>query len=91
VPYEPNLYPAYVVVRAVPRDGTAIIGTRVNEDSFTIQVRDGTGRLHSLRKVGLARLETQEATSLMPSYRGALTAAEIDDLVAYLMTLQGEP
>lgn len=91
VPYEPNLYPAYVVVRAVARDGTAILGTCVNEDSFTIQVREVPGRLHSLRKSSLARLETQEATSLMPSYRGALTAAEIDDLVAYLMTLRGGP
>ena len=91
VPYEPNLYPAYVVVRAVALDGTAIVGTPVNEDSFTVQVRDAAGRLHSLRKAGLARLETQEATSLMPSYRGALSAAEVDDVVAYLATLRGEP
>jgi putative heme-binding domain-containing protein len=91
VPYEPNIYAAYLVVRAVPRGGAEIMGTRVNEDSFTIQVRDGAGRLHSLRKADLSTLEKQEATSLMPSYRGALTAAEVDDLVAYLMTLRGEP
>jgi putative heme-binding domain-containing protein len=91
VPYEPNIYAAYVVVRAVPRDGAAIVGACLNEDSFTIQVRDGAGRLHSLRKAELASLEKPEAASLMPSYRGALTAGEIDDLVAYLMTLRGEP
>jgi putative heme-binding domain-containing protein len=91
VPYEPNTYAAYIVVRAVSRGGATIAGARVNEDSFTIQVRDAAGRLHSLRKADLASLEKQEAGSLMPSYRGTLTQGEIDDLVAYLMTLRGEP
>lgn len=91
VPYEPNIYAAYLVVRAVPRRGAAIVGARVNEDSFTIQVRDATGRLHSLRKAELASLEKQEAGSLMPSYRGTLTPGEIDDVVSYLMTLRAEP
>src|SRR5262249_25605148 len=91
VPYEPNAYDAYLLVRAVPRQGDPIVGTRVNEDSFTIQVRDGAGGLRSLRKADLASLEKQEASSPMPSYRGLLTDGEIDDLVAYLATLRGTP
>ncbi len=90
VPYEPNAYAAYLVVRAVPRQGEPIAGTRVNEDSFTIQVRDSAGTLRSLRKADLASLEKQEAASPMPSYRG-LTDGEIDDLVAYLASLRGTP
>ena len=91
VPYEPNTYAAYLVVRAVLPDGAEIVGARVNEDSFTIQVRDGAGRLQSLRKAELRSLEKKQGSSLMPTYRNALTAAEIDDLVAYLMTLRDEP
>jgi cytochrome c oxidase cbb3-type subunit 3 len=91
VPYEPNTYAAYLVVRAVTRGGAEVVGARVNEDSFTIQVRDGAGRLHSLRKAQLRSLEKKQGASLMPSYRDTLTAAEIDDLVAYLMTLRAEP
>lgn len=91
VPYEPNTYAGYLVVRALTRGGADIVGARVNEDSFTIQVRDGAGRLYSLRKAELLSLEKKEGTSLMPSYRSTLTAAEIDDLVAYLMTLRGDP
>jgi putative heme-binding domain-containing protein len=91
VPYEPNSYAGYLVVRAVTRGGADVVGTRVNEDSFTIQVRDGAGRLHSLRKAELRSLEKKQGVSLMPSYRDTLTAAEVEDLVAYLMTLRGEP
>lgn len=91
VPYEPNAYAAYLVVRAVTPGGGDVVGARVNEDSFTIQLRDAAGRLHSLRKAELLSLEKKQGVSLMPSYRGTLTAAEIDDLVAYLMTLRAEP
>lgn len=85
VPYEPYGYPAYEVIRAQPRAGAEVLGVRVNEDSFTIQLRDPQGRLHSFRKAELQRLQPQPEMSLMPSYRDTLTAAEINDLVAYLM------
>ena len=85
VPYEPYAYPAYEVIRAQPRGGAEVLGVRVNEDSFTIQLRDPQGRLHSFRKAELQRLQPQPEMSLMPSYRDTLTAAEINDLVAYLM------
>jgi putative heme-binding domain-containing protein len=91
VSYEPNAYAAYLVVRVVTRGGAEVVGARVNEDSFTIQLRDGAGRLHSLRKAELRSLEKKQGASLMPSYRDTLTVAEIDDLVAYLMTLRAEP
>lgn len=91
VPYEPNTYAGYLVVRAVARGGAEVVGVRINEDSFTIQIRDAASRLHSLRKADLQLLEKKEGASLMPSYRATLTPTEIDDLVAYLMTLRGNP
>jgi cytochrome c oxidase cbb3-type subunit III len=88
VPYEPYGYPAYVVVRAQPRGGAQVVGMRVNEDTFTIQLRDQQGRVHSFRKSELQQLRTDPATSLMPDYRDTLKKDEIEDLVAYLMTRQ---
>jgi cytochrome c oxidase cbb3-type subunit 3 len=79
----------YVVVRAVDADGTEITGLRINEDSFTIQLRDEEGRFHSLRKRELRELEPQPGESLMPSYERELTANEIEDIVAYLGGLRG--
>lgn len=91
VPYEPNSYAGYLVMRAVTPAGEEIVGARVQEDSFTIQLRDASGRLHSLRKESLKSLEKKDGASLMPSYRGTLTPAEIDDVVSYLMTLRARP
>ena len=67
------------------------MGFVVNEDTFTLQLRDAAGALHSLRKADLARLENEPSASLMPSYKGMLTEAELQDLVAYLASLRGEP
>jgi putative heme-binding domain-containing protein len=91
VPYEPASYPAYLMVDAVLRDGRTISGYRVNEDPFTIQLRGSEGELRSLRKAELARIEKRPGQSPMPSYRGVLSPAEIDDLVAWLSSLRGEP
>jgi cytochrome c oxidase cbb3-type subunit 3 len=87
VPYEPYSYPAYVIVRVKPRGASEVAGIRLNEDSFTIQLRDQTGRIHSFQKTQLESLRAEPNTSLMPSYRSTLSIHELDDLVAYLMTL----
>ena len=46
-------------------------------------------RFHSFRKAGLARLEKEFGKTLMPSFGAALSAGELDDLVAYLAGLRG--
>jgi putative heme-binding domain-containing protein len=91
VPYEPNAYAGYLPVRARLADGREVVGYRVNEDSFTIQLRDASSRLHSLRKADVSSIDRQFGGSLMPRYGDALGAAEIDDLVAYLASLKGRP
>src|SRR5690242_20121469 len=35
-------------VRAVTRDGKVIVGRRLNEDTYTVQLTDEQGQLHSL-------------------------------------------
>ncbi|MBI1872521.1 MAG: c-type cytochrome [Acidobacteria bacterium] len=79
----------YLPVRVVTTDGREVRGMRVNEDSFTIQVRDARNRYHSFRKGDLRRLEKEFGTSLMPSYKDRLAGSDADDLVAFLASLGG--
>lgn len=69
-------------------DGRSISGIRLNEDTYSVQLRDLQNRLHSFRKEQLREYKVERKT-LMPSYSGKLTAAEIDDVVAYLAGLRG--
>jgi cytochrome c oxidase cbb3-type subunit III len=79
----------YLPVRVVTSDGREIRGARLNEDPFSIQVRDTSNRFHSFRKADLKQLDKEFGKSLMPSFRGRLTDAESDDLTAYLSGLRG--
>jgi putative heme-binding domain-containing protein len=79
----------FLMIRAVIADGSEIRGIRVNEDSFTIQIKDAGNRFHSLRKTALARLEKEFGKTLMPSFDATLSGRERDDLVAYLAGLRG--
>jgi putative heme-binding domain-containing protein len=80
----------FVMVRAVRSDGSVLEGIRVNEDSFSIQLRDLANRFHSLRKQQLQTLEYKSAATPMPSYRNKLSPLEMDHLVAYLAGLRGK-
>jgi len=73
-------------VRAVTRDGVVVTGRRVNEDTYTVQLMTSEGRLVSLVKSEL-RGWSVSTTSPMPSYKEQLSADELADLVAYLMSL----
>ena len=82
-------YNEYLPVTVVLRDGAEVRGIRLNEDVFTIQIRDTTGKFHSVRKSDAAVVRKETGSSLMPSYANRLAAGEIDDLVAYLSRLGG--
>jgi len=82
-----NGFTEYLPVSVVSRDGRETRGLRINEDSFTIQMRDATGKLYSFRKADVTNVDKQFGRSLMPSYNDRLSAAETDDLVAYLFSL----
>jgi putative heme-binding domain-containing protein len=80
----------FVMVRAVRNDGTVLEGLRINEDSFSIQLRDTANHFYSLRKRQLQTLVYQKDATPMPSYRDKLSASELDNLVAYLAGLRGK-
>jgi len=82
-------YQDYLTVRVRTADGS-VEGLRVNEDAFTVQVRDIGGVVHSFRKDDLTEFEKVFAHSLMPEYGAVLAANDMDDLISYLMSLRSE-
>ncbi|HXU21296.1 MAG TPA: c-type cytochrome, partial [Verrucomicrobiae bacterium] len=82
-------YPAYEMYRVVMKNGKELLGTRVNEDSFTMQLRDESGNIHSVQKFDVKEIERVADKSFMPSYKGQLTDEQLNDLVAYLASLGG--
>jgi cytochrome c oxidase cbb3-type subunit 3 len=80
----------FLYVTAVTQTGATIRGVRVNEDSFNIQIKDARGQFHSFAKSELKELKRLHGETPMPSYEGSLSAAELDDLVAYLASLKGK-
>ena len=89
---ESMLQPGAIIVSnyegvRITKGGRTVQGVIKNEDNFTIQVFDGNA-FHSFDRDGVDRLEEMK-DSLMPAYT-SLSAAEIDDLVAYLDSLRGK-
>lgn len=78
----------FLYVRARTTDGREIAGARVNEDTFSIQIREASGRVHSFFKTDLAELHKDFGKSPMPSYADAFNGDELDDLVAFLVSLR---
>ncbi len=70
------------------RDGRTVQGRRLNEDSYSVQVRDADQRLHSIAKADIRTYDLAR-TSGMPSYAGKLSEGELADLMAYLVSLKG--
>ena len=79
----------FLPVLVVTREGREVRGMRINEDNFTIQLRDAANKLYSFRKSELEQVEKQVGKSLMPSFSNRLAGSELNDLVAYLSSLRG--
>lgn len=83
-----SVTPRYRTVLVEDAGGAEIMGVRMNEDTFTIQILDQAGRLRSFRKTEIRRFELLPEESMMMSYAD-FRDDELDDLVAYLATLRG--
>jgi putative heme-binding domain-containing protein len=83
-------YSDYLTVRATTAYAT-VEGMRINEDAFSIQVRDLSGQVHSFRKSELTDFEKVFAHSLMPEYGAVMADNDLDDVVSYLMSLRSAP
>ena len=83
-PTDAEGYFSYLVFSVVTDSGQRITGRRINEDTFTIQLRDIENRHYSFRKGELKEIQRLQGKSLMPSYGETLNPSQVDDLVAYL-------
>ena len=82
-------YQNFLTVR-VKSGQQEVEGLRVNEDAFSVQVRDMSGTIHSFRKDELTEFEKVFAHSLMPAYSAALSDDDMNDLISYMMSLRSE-
>jgi putative heme-binding domain-containing protein len=80
----------FMYVRAKTKAGKEVAGIRINEDTYSIQLRDVTGEFHSYYKKELAELHKDAGVSPMPMYGALFTPSELDDVVAYLASLRGK-
>ncbi len=87
---DPGAYigPAYRTATVVTPDGAGITGIVLNEDDYSIQLRDTREELRSFVKGNLQEVKKGQG-SLMPSYKSTLSESEINNLVAYLNSLRG--
>ena len=79
----------YRTVSVVTPEGERIRGIELNQDEYTIELRDTKENLRSFRKADVKEVR-RETGSLMPAYGSALTGGEIENLVAYLSSLRGK-
>jgi cytochrome c oxidase cbb3-type subunit III len=70
------------------QDGSTVTGRLLNHDTFTVQLMSPKEELLRFRKAEL-REHGFRKNSPMPSYEGKLTAEELSDLIAYLVSLRG--
>ena len=78
----------FLLVRLELTDGTIVSGIRVNEDTFSIQIKDANNEFHTYKKSEISRLEKLQEQSIMPSFADQFTQEEVYDIVAYLSSLQ---
>ena len=69
-------------------DGRRVVGIRVNEDTFTVQLRDQSQKFLMFEKSQLKAV-VHETKSLMPSY-ASLPKEDLENLLADLLTLHGD-
>jgi cytochrome c oxidase cbb3-type subunit III len=78
----------YRAVSATTITGVKVKGLHLNEDDYSIQMRDLEGNPRSFLKSDLSGIQ-YERESLMPPYR-TLPEADLDNLLAYLKSLKGK-
>ena len=76
------------MVQLTTKAGKAVRGIRLNEDTYSIQIRDFNGNLQSFWKADVAAMTSEKKTN-MPSYRSKLSETELNDLVAFLASEKG--
>lgn len=75
-------------VHIVMKNGQELSGRRLNEDTFTVQLIDGSEALRSIPKAEIRSYQVLPSSG-MPSFKDRLTDAQTADLLAYLVNQRG--
>ena len=77
------------LAQATTKDGRQISGLVRNEDNFSVQLQARDGTFHMLEKSGLSQLTVDSAPLMPGDYGTKLNSSELDQLVAYLLSVGG--
>ena len=80
--------PLFEAVSVATRDGKVIVGLRINETNFSIQLREENGRFHSLMKRDLEEFRVMDKSLMPENIPEQMTVKQLHDLFAFLMTLE---
>ena len=84
-----EIVPGWGTIVIVKNDGTKVTGVERGFDNFSAQLIDAAGNYYSFSRNEVASIQ-RDPRSLMPEdYGRSLTSSEIDDLLAYLVSLRG--
>ncbi|HYL76777.1 MAG TPA: c-type cytochrome [Bryobacteraceae bacterium] len=83
-----DITPGYGTVKVVLKDGKIISGIERSIDNFSVQLIDLNGRYFSFVREDVTSM-AREPRSLMSSYEKLFTPGELNDLLAYLVSLRG--
>ena len=85
---EADLPTSYRGTQLITTSGQTVTGIQLNEDDYSIQIRDTSGNPQSYLKHDLKQIQ-RDNPSLMPGYESILSENQIENLVAYLAALKG--
>ncbi len=83
-----DIAPEYETVAIATKEGRVIVGIRINETNFNIQLREENGRFHSFLKRDLDGVKLQKKSLMPENFGEQITVKELHDLFAYLMSLE---
>jgi cytochrome c oxidase cbb3-type subunit III len=78
------------LARATTKDGRHISGFVRNEDNFSVQLQAPDGTFHMLEKSSLSQLTLDPAPLMPGDYGTKLSKSELNQLVAYLLSVGGK-
>jgi putative heme-binding domain-containing protein len=78
------------LAQATTKDGRQISGLVRNEDNFSVELQAQDGTFHMLEKSGLSQLRLDSAPLMPGDYGTKLSKSELNQLVAYLLSLRGK-
>lgn len=83
-----DIDPQYESLQVVTKTGLTIVGLRVNQTNFSVQLREADGRFHSFDKRDLDEVNVMKISLMPGDVAQHLSVKELHDVFAYLMSLE---